>query len=50
MDKLKQAERARTLRELDNRYHAQILTTSAPSGAGLKEVWALIRSWTRSKG
>jgi GTP-binding protein len=46
MDKLKQAERARVVRELGSRYSAQVLTTSAATGAGLKEIWSVIRSWT----
>ncbi len=46
IDKLKQSGRARTQQVLKAHYETQILTTSAPDGIGMKELWKLLRLWT----
>jgi GTP-binding protein len=45
LDKLKQSGRARTLQILHHQYKTQILTTTAPDGGGIKELWKLLRTW-----
>ena len=45
IDKLNRSEQARTLRTLKENYDSPVLPVSALNGAGLDEIWKLIRLW-----
>jgi GTP-binding protein len=47
IDKLKQAEKARILQCLADQYDTAIIATSSVDGGGTKEIWKLLREWTR---
>jgi GTP-binding protein len=45
MDKLKQSDRAKTLRGLDATYRSRVLPESAPEHEGFDEIWKTLRAW-----
>jgi GTP-binding protein len=45
MDKLKQAERAKTLRALETTYALPVLPESALKHQGLDDIWKTMRTW-----
>lgn len=47
MDKLKQADRAKTLRALESTYQSAVLPESAPRHEGFDEIWKTLRDWVR---
>ena len=47
VDKLTRAERVRNVRELERRHHGSVLTVSAQTGEGLKELWKTIDALLR---
>jgi GTP-binding protein len=46
IDKLNRSERNRALRALKSGYDSPVLPVSAFNGAGLDEIWKMIRGWT----
>jgi GTP-binding protein len=47
MDKLKQADRTKTLRLLEATYQSRVLPESATAHEGLDDLWTTIRDWMR---
>ncbi len=45
VDKLNRSEQVRTLRAVKDNYDSPVLPVSALNGAGLDEIWKLIRLW-----
>jgi GTP-binding protein len=46
IDKLKRSDQTRTIRALKERYDSPVMPVSAFEGAGLDEIWKLVRSWS----